>query len=139
MGLGWVKALGKFNLRSRMTKSDQNGLSERQRKALPFFVNSCSDVEACRQANISKQTYYEWLKDPRFKAELKRLRNLVIEDAVEQLKAHTSKAVNTLVGLLDVDNSALQRGVANDILTYVARYKEIQELENRIEAIERRQ
>jgi hypothetical protein len=121
-----------------MTKPDQNGLSERQLKALPFFVSSCSDVEACRKANISKQTYYEWLKEAQFKTELKRLRNLVIEDALEQLKAHTSKAVNTLVGLLDVDNCALRRSVANDILTYVARYKEIQELENRIEAIERR-
>lgn len=121
-----------------MTKSDQNGLSERQLKALPFFVASSSDVEACRKANISKQTYYEWLKDPHFNAELKRLRDLVIDDAVEQLKSHTGKAVTTLVNLLDSNNCALQRGVANDILTYVARYKEIQELEKRIEAIEKR-
>ena len=121
-----------------MTKSDQNGLSERQIKALPFFVGSFSDIEACRKAHISKQTYYEWLKDPQFNSELKRLRNLVIEDAVEQLKAHTGRAVNTLVELLDSSNCALKRGVANDILTYVARYKEIQELEKRIDAIERR-
>ena len=121
-----------------MSKSNQTGLSERQLKALPFFVTSCSDIDACRQANISKQTYYEWLKNPHFKAELKHLRDLVIEDAVEQLKAYTSKAVSTLVKLLDVDNSALQRNVANDILNYVARYKEIQELEERIEAMEGR-
>ena len=120
-----------------MTKTDETGLSERQLKALPFFVTSCSDIDACRKANISKQTYYEWLKNPHFKAELKHLRDLVIEDAVEQLKAYTSKAVSTLVKLLDVDNNALQRNVANDILNYVARYKEIQELEERIEAIER--
>ena len=120
-----------------MTKTDETGLSKRQLKALPFFVTSCSDVDACRKANISKQTYYEWLKKPLFKRELKRLRDLVIEDAVEQLKAYTSKAVSTLVKLLDVDNSALQRNVANDILNYVARYKEIQELEERIEAMER--
>ncbi len=37
-----------------------------------------------------------------------------------------------------LNNSALQRNVANDILNYVARYKEIQELEERIEAMERR-
>ncbi|MDR2539053.1 MAG: hypothetical protein LBC45_00230 [Chlamydiales bacterium] len=120
-----------------MSKSNQTGLSERQLKALPFFMTSCSDIDACRKANISKQTYYEWLKNPHFKKELKHLRDLVIEDAVQQLKAHTSKAVNTLVKLLDVDNHVLQRGVANGILTYVARYKEIQELEERIEAIER--
>jgi len=121
-----------------MTKTDETGLSERQLKALPFFVTSCSDIDACRKANISKQTYYEWLKNPHFKAELKHLRDLVIEDAVEQLKAYTSKAVSTLVNLLDVDNSALQRNVANDILNYVARYKEIQELEESIEEMEGR-
>lgn len=100
-----------------MTETDETGLSKRQLKALPFFVTSCSDIDACRKANISKQTYYEWLKNPPFKRELKRLRDLVIEDAVQQLKAHTSKAVNTLVKLLDVDNHVLQRGVANNILT----------------------
>lgn len=63
--------------------------------------------------------------------------NHMIADAVEQLKAYTNKAVSTLVNLLDVDNNALQRNVANDILNYVARYKEIQELEERIEAMER--
>ncbi len=86
-----------------MTKSDEIGLSRRQLKALPFFVTSCLDVDACRKASISKQTYYEWLKNPPFKKELKRLRDLVIEDAVEQLKAYTSKAVSTLVKLLDVE------------------------------------
>lgn len=93
-----------------MTNADQNGLSERQLKALPFFLSSCSETEACRAARIFKQTYYEWLKDPFFKNELKRLRNSIVEDAVEQLKAHTSKAVETLVKLLDVDNFTLQRG-----------------------------
>lgn len=81
----------------RKTKIDQNGLTERQRRALPFFVASSSEIEACRQAKIAKQTYYEWLKEPLFKAELHRLRDLVIEDAVEVLKAHTTKAVHTLV------------------------------------------
>ena len=121
-----------------MTKSDQNGLSERQQKALPFFVTSCSEAEACRRANISKQTYYEWLKGPLFKSELQRLRNLVTEEAVDQLKTHTTKAVDTLVKLLDVESSSLKRHVANDILSHVAKYKEIQELESRIDALERR-
>lgn len=49
----------------------------------------------------------------------------MIADAVEQLKPYTNKAVSTLVQLLDVDNSALQKNVADDILNCLARYKEI--------------
>lgn len=118
------------------TKIDQNGLTVRQRKALPFFVGSSSEVEACRQAKVAKQTYYEWLKDPLFREELHRLRNFVIEDAVEVLKAHTNKAVHTLVLLLDNTNPALQRNIANDILNHVAKFKELHEMEIRLEALE---
>jgi len=76
------------------------------------------------------------MKQPAFKNELRRLRNLVVEDAVEVLKACTSKAVDTLVGLLDVDNPALQRNVANDILGHIVKFKEMHEIESRLDALE---
>jgi hypothetical protein len=120
------------------TKSDKTRLSERQLKAIPFLVSAASDGEGCRQAKIGRQTYYEWIKEPAFKAELSRLRNIVVEDAIQLLKAHTAKAVNTLVKLLDVDNPTIQRGAANDILQHVTKFKEIQEIEERLETLERR-
>ena len=118
------------------TKPTQNSLSERQMKALPLLLSAASEGDACRQAKIAKHTYYEWLKQPDFRAELRRLRNLVVEDAVEVLKVRTSKAVDTLVRLLDEPNPLLQRNVANDILGHVAKFKELHELEGRLEALE---
>ncbi len=88
---------------------------------------------------MSKQTFYEWLKNPLFKSELDRLRNELINDAVCNLKANIGKAVNTLVILLDDTNSQVRRGAANDILNHIAKFKELQELEDRIESLERRQ
>ncbi len=120
------------------TKSDKNGLTDKQLKALPHLVAASSEGEGCKKANIARQTYYDWLKIPAFRDELSRLRSSIVEDAVEALKAHTTKAVDTLVKLLDVDHPALQRNVANDILGHVAKYKELQELEQRIEIIEAR-
>lgn len=120
------------------TKIDQNGLSERQIKALSFLIGSTSEAEACRQAKISKQTYYDWLKDSAFRESLKRLRDHALEDAVETLKAHTTKAVGVLVGLLNIDNPAIQRNVANDILGHVAKFKELNEFEMRLEVLESR-
>ncbi len=119
-----------------MTKADKSGLSERQKKAIPFFLGSRSEGDCCSLAQISRQTYYEWLKDPSFRTELSRLRNVVVEDAVETLKFQTSRAIDTLVKLLDVDSPALQRNVANDILHHVVKFKEIQEIEKRLDALE---
>ncbi len=119
-----------------MDKNRLNKLTERQKRALPFFVASSSEAEACRQAKIATQTYYEWLKDPIFRSELHRLRDIVIEDAVETLKAYTTKAVKTLVGLLDTPNPALQRNIANDILNHVSKFKELYEIEERLDALE---
>jgi hypothetical protein len=117
-------------------KTNKISLSERQLKAIPYLISATSEGEACRQAKIAKHTYYEWLKQPAFKNELHHLRGLVVEDAVETLKARTSKAVDTLVKLLDDPNPTLQRNVANDILNHVAKFKELRELEDRIVVLE---
>ncbi len=97
----------------KLTKSDKTGLTEKQRKALPFLIAAPSEGEGCKQAKIARQTYYEWLKGSAFKTELGRLRNAVVDDAVEKLKAHTSHAVDVLIQLLDADNPSIQRNAAN--------------------------
>ena len=122
-----------------MIKTDENGLSERQKKALPHIIGAKTEIEGCRQAEISPQTYYEWLKEPAFKAELAKQRNMVIESAIDGLKACATKAVDTLVKLLDSESHAIQRGVANDILNHIARFKELKELEDRVRLIEEKQ
>jgi hypothetical protein len=121
----------------KMTKTDQNGLTERQTKALPFFIASSSESAACRDAKIAKQTYYEWLKDPLFRSELTNLREEAVQNAVENLKAHACKAVDALVGLLDAENLPLRRSAANDILHHIGRFKELQEIEQRLSTLER--
>ncbi len=122
-----------------MTKTDtsQGGLSDRQRKAIPFLVNSPTVDEGCKSAQISRETYYQWLSDPLFKDELKRARDQVIEEALNIMKANMTRAVNALVGLLSTKRPFLKRAVANDILGRVLKAKEIEDLERRIEALER--
>ena len=119
-----------------MTKTDQSSISERQLKAIPYFIASNSEAEACRQANVTKQSYYEWLKDPTFKSKLSQLRSLVVEDAVEKLKNSTTKAVDVLVDLLDNSSPSIQRSVANDILGHVGKFIELKEIEKRLDSLE---
>jgi len=117
---------------------NQDQLTPRQITALPCFAANAFVESACEEAGISRETYYQWLKNPVFKSELDRLRNEIVNDAVNQLKATTVKAATTLSLLLDRDdNPSVQRAAANDILNHIARYKELQELQGRIEQLER--
>jgi hypothetical protein len=119
------------------TKTDENGLSERQRAAIPFFLGSNSYEESCRQAGISKAAFFDWLKNPYFKAELAEARDAVVDEAIGVLKANVTKASSALAGLLEKsDNPAIIRGVANDIIGHVFKARELQEFEKRLIALE---
>lgn len=121
-----------------MTKTDEIQLTPRQLKALPFFAASSSIEMACKAANISKDTFYKWLKEPLFKKELDKLRSEVVSDAVNQLKISTIKAASTLFNLLDrEDFPAVQRSAANDILGHVTKFMELKEIEERLINLER--
>lgn len=120
-----------------MTKTDDNRLTPRQIKALPYFAACLSVERASKEANISKDTFYKWIKEPSFKAELERLRNAIVDDAINQLKISTTKASETLASLLErEDYPAIQRAAANDILSHVMKFMELKEIEVRLTALE---
>jgi len=77
------------------------------------------------------------LKIPCLNQSLIDFRNEIVSDAVNQLKATTTKAAMTLSLLLERDdNPSVQRAAANDILNHVGKFKELQELQERIEKLE---
>jgi hypothetical protein len=119
------------------TDTQRGALTERQVKAIPHLVASTSYEKGCKAAGISRNTLYEWLKDPVFKAELKSQRDQVIESALDVLKGHISGAVEALVGLLSTKNEYLKRTVANDIIEHVLKGRELEDLEQRIANLEK--
>jgi hypothetical protein len=121
-----------------MTESDKLSLSKRQKQALPIFASNLTIEEACGRAGISRNTFYEWLKEPQFKLELDRLRNEIVNEAVNHLKITSTKAAKTLGDLLERDDSpTVQRAAANDVLGHVMKFMELKELEDRLADIER--
>jgi hypothetical protein len=118
-------------------KSSAEELTERQRKTIPFLVASPTMEEGRRKAKLSKNALYEWLKTPVFRQELSAQRELVITEALDALKGHMTKATETLVGLLNADSDSLKRYVANDIINHVLKAKELQDLEERLEKLEK--
>jgi hypothetical protein len=123
-----------------MTKQDKSGtqeLTDRQRKSIPYLVASATMEAGRRKAKLSKNALYEWLKNPVFRRELTRQRDLVITEALDTLKGGMTKATEALVNLLNTDSDSLKRYVANDIINHVLKAKEMQDLEERLEKLEK--
>ena len=116
--------------------SEKTHLTDRQLKAIPVIVTSPTYSEACKKAKINRTTLYKWLKDPQFKAELDRQRDEIASEAFGVLSQSLTKAVETLVGLLDNADARLKRLTAKDVIDFIIRHKENEELEQRIAAIE---
>ena len=122
-----------------MTEDDKNGISIKQAQALPVFASNSNIEEACGLVGISRNCFYDWMKQPHFKNELQKLRGELVEGAVSELKINARKAVSTLVKLMERDDSpSVQRSAANDILNHTMKFQEIMEMEQRISALEQK-
>jgi hypothetical protein len=127
------------------TESDRIGHSDgesqltvRQTKFLPVLLGSPTYTEACKAGRVSRNTLYEWLRDPAFKGELQRQRDELVSEGFALLSQSVGKAVETLVGLLDGSDGRLKRLAARDILDQHGKFRELDELTKRIERIEER-
>ena len=122
-----------------MTKSDiKQELTDKQVKAIPHLITSKTLKAGCKKAKISRQTLYDWLKDPAFKVEFRSQRDVIIEEAIEDLKGNLTKATDALIDLLDkTDSDTLKRYVAKDIIDYVMKSRGLGEIEERLVKVER--
>ena len=128
-----------------VTESDKTGhpgeesaLTPRQAKFLPILLASPTYTQACQAGRVSRETLYEWLRQPGFKAELDRQRDELVAQGFALISQSVVKAVETLVGLLDGSDGRLKRLAARDVLDQHAKFRELDDLTRRIEAIEDR-
>ena len=118
--------------------NDNEGLTAKQIRMIPYLLGAPSIEEGCKRARVSKVTVYGWLKEEAFREELRRQREEVVREALETLKANVSKATETLVKLLDSDKEGIQARAAEDIIEFTQKAIELEELERRIASIEER-
>jgi len=116
---------------------EKSKLTARQLKAIPHIVGSPTYTEGCKKAKINKTTLYKWLKEPEFKAELDRQRDEIAAEAFGVLSQCLTKAVETLTGLLDNKDDRLKRLTAKDIIDFIIRHKENEDLDKRLTEIEK--
>lgn len=74
---------------------------------------------------------------PEFKAELDRQRDEIAAEAFGILSQGLTKAVETLVNLLDNKDDRLKRLAAKDIIDFIIRHKENEDLDERLTEVEK--
>lgn len=117
--------------------SDLSGLTPKQREVLPRLVSVYNIEASCRDAGISKETYYKWLQEDAFRKAIEGLRTEMIELALLRLKQGLTKAVDRLLLLVDSDREYVALGASNSIVEHFIKMSEIRELQRRIETLER--
>jgi len=111
-------------------------LTKRQLRAIPHIVRAKTYSEGIKNAGIGRTTFYEWLKQPEFKAELDRQRHQLADEAFAVLEQNLRRAVEALIGLVDTKDNRLRRLACKDIIDHVLKFRELKDLEERLKAIE---
>lgn len=112
-------------------------LTARQEKLLSLLVENPNIQAAAKAAGIGRSTAHRWLQERQFREELTRRRNTMMEETLGALKSHTAKAGEHLIKLLDSENEWVCRQACKDILGYALRVREIENVEQRLDAIEK--
>jgi uncharacterized protein YaaW (UPF0174 family) len=64
-------------------------------------------------------------------------RRKLLDKAMNKLLNVSMKAVRTLENLLDADSESVRRAAANDVLGHLLKYRELSEIEERLESVEK--
>lgn len=119
--------------------SEKNGqqLNEKQLRAIPYLLSGKDVENACRAANISTTTFYNWLRNPIFKKELDKQRTNLITDAMTKLRSGVVAAVDRLLALVHSESEEIARKSATSVIEMVLKLRESEEVEQRLESIEK--
>jgi TATA-binding protein-associated factor Taf7 len=117
--------------------ADKEKLTRRQLHVLPFLISNPTVESAAKQSGVSPKQIFDWLNQPAFRQELENRKNEAVNQAVDRLKATTSKACDALIGLLDhAESESVRHRVAIDLLNMTLKYMEFKDVEQRIRKLE---
>ncbi len=114
-------------------------LKPQQRRAIAALLTERDIRAAALKSEVSERVLYRWLELPEFKAELRAASKQSIDTAILRLSELSGQAVDTLREVMtDKTASAGNRvQAANIALARLLDLRELQELEERLQKIEK--
>lgn len=111
-------------------------LNAKQLKLIPLIIKLGNIEKACKEANIDRKTYYNWLENEEFAAELKKQQDSFYNDALVELNNLVGDAVGTYRELLQSEDESIKFRTASAILENRLKLIESKDHEARIKALE---
>jgi len=112
-------------------------LTPKQKRAIAAILTARTYEDAIKAARIGRHTFYNYLKQPHFKAELDRQLNDLTDGAFNQLKGASGDAVDTLRTLLNSESETIRLRASQSIIDYVVKARELGDISARLDEIER--
>jgi hypothetical protein len=116
-------------------RPDDN-LTVRQHKALSALMSEPSVSKAAIAAEVPERTLRAWLKRPEFAEAYRAARREATQHAVARLQQASGAAVGVLISLMASSTPATKLGAARTILEFAIRAVELEDLEQRLAALE---
>ena len=98
-----------------------------------------TNQQAAKQAGVSESTVARRLREPAFREQVAAARSETVARTAAQLTAAGTAAVRTLLQLLDSRSDTARLGAARAILEMATSYREGEQLEARLRALEQQQ
>jgi histone H3/H4 len=123
-----------------MNEKEQNGteLTKKQISLIPTIVSAKNVNDGVKKAKIGRTTYYNWMKNPKFRDEIETLRKVIVKDAISELKQSSMDAVKVLKNLLESDSEIVKLRTAKYIIESIKKFIELEDIEERLEILEQK-
>ena len=104
--------------------------------AIAALLEKATIADAASAIGVSEKTLRRWLQDPDFAAEHRAAQRQAVDLAIAGLKQATGEAVATLRRNLTSGMPSVEVRAATEILSQTARWQELDELGERVKALE---
>lgn len=112
-------------------------LKAKQKKLIPLIIKLGNVEKACKEANVDRGSYYNWLENEEFNKELKAQQDFVYLSALNELQSLNTEAVKVYRDLLNSADESIKFRTASAIIDYTNKLIESKELKERLETIEK--
>jgi hypothetical protein len=111
-------------------------LSAKQERLAVLLAAGQAIKSAAAEIKVGERTAHTWLEVPHFRARVSELRGRMLDSALGRLSDAATRAVDTLVALLDEESGSLRLRASLGILDSLSRLRENVEFEARLVALE---
>lgn len=118
--------------------SDNLSLTAKQLRAVGYLLTCRTVADAAKKADVTERTVFTWLQSEKFRTALQEAGRASIDQTSRRLANGQGKALDALSALITKAKSEwTRRAAAVDWLNLALKYRDISELEERLEKLER--